>query len=195
MITGQHLLSYPDSDSHYAPSRTLSRSALVSNQIAHALYRVCTRLASYGRVWKVLSRITLSTVLLTTLLAGIITPTDVCALMCAHHSPAGTQHHCGKDSDQMSGMPHNHSAIHHSGIRDIRLVVAAQSCGTDCAAAERINISRKVVPQLKVVQTGAVVLDACAKFLSPHLEGSWSLNSGPPSFPSAHAASYGILRI
>jgi hypothetical protein len=161
------------------------------------LYRVCTRLASYGRVSKVYSRITISIVLLTTLLAGIITPTDVCALMCAHHSPAGTQHHCGEDSDQMSGMPHNHSAIHHSGIGDIRLVVATQSCGTDCAAAERINISRKVVPQLTAVQTGAVVLllDASSKFLAPQVVAAWSLDSGPPSLTSAHTPSYSVLRI
>jgi len=194
--TGHHLLSYPDYDSHHAPSRTLSRSALVSSQIPHALYRICTRLASCGRVSKVFSRITISIVLLTTLLAGIITPTGVCALMCARHSPAGTRHHCGEDSEQMSGMPHNHSAIHHSGIGDIRLVVvAAQSCGTDCAVAERLNGSRKVVHQVAVVQTGALVLEATFKFLTPHLESAWSLDNGPPSFPFAHTASFSILRI
>ena len=39
----------------------------------------------------------------------------------------------------------------------------------NCAKAEGLNISRKVVPQVTVVQTGAVVLDA-TEFLAPHLE-------------------------
>jgi hypothetical protein len=75
-------------------------------------------------------------------------------------------------------------------------VVEALSCKTGCDIAERLNISRKVVPQVTVVQTGAVVLDATSKFLAPHLEDGWSLGSGPPSLsPSAYTASYSILRI
>jgi hypothetical protein len=95
----------------------------------------------------------------------------------------------------MPGMAHHHSAMHHSAMGDITLVVAAQSCGADCAVAERLNIARKVVPQLTVVQTGAVVPEASSRFLGPHVEGTWSLDSGPPSFPSVHTASYSILRI
>jgi hypothetical protein len=76
------------------------------------------------------------------------------------------------------------------------LVVEALSCKTGCAIAERLNISRKVVPQVTVVQTGAVVLDATSKFLVPHLEDGWSLGRDPPSLsPSAYTASYSILRI
>ena len=96
----------------------------------------------------------------------------------------------------MPGMAHNHSAMHHAAVGDMTLVAwQAQSCQTDCAVAERLNISRKVVPQVTVVQTGAVVLDAIPKFLAPHLESAWNLDSGPPSFPSAYTASYSILRI
>jgi hypothetical protein len=95
----------------------------------------------------------------------------------------------------MPGMAHNHSATHHSVVGDMTFVVEARSCQTDCAVAEQINISRKVVPQVTVVQTGAVILDATSRFLAPHLESAWSLDSGPPSFPSACTAFYSILRI
>jgi hypothetical protein len=46
-----------------------------------------------------------------------------------------------------------------------------------------------------VVQTGAVVLDATSKRFAPQLESAWSLDSGPPPFPSAYTSSYSILRI
>ena len=95
----------------------------------------------------------------------------------------------------MPGMAHKHSAMHHSGIGDITLAAAPQSCRTDCAVAERQNIARKVVPQVTVVQTGAVILDASPKFLDRDFETAWSLDSGPPSFRSAHTASYSVLRI
>ena len=136
-----------------------------------------------------------SMVLLMALLAGTVSPTAVCALMCDRHSGAEAHHHCDQGSDQMPGMAHNHSAMHHSGIEDITLVVAAQSCRTDCAVAERQNIARKVVPQVTVVQTGALILDAGPKSLDRDLETAWSLDSGPPSFRSANAASYSVLRI
>jgi hypothetical protein len=95
----------------------------------------------------------------------------------------------------MPGMAHNHSAMHHSSIEDNTLVVAAQSCRTDCSVAERLNISRTVVFQVTVVQTGAVGLYATAKFWAPLVESVWSLDSGPPSFPSANTDSYSVLRI
>jgi hypothetical protein len=95
----------------------------------------------------------------------------------------------------MSGMAHSHPAMHHSVIGAMTLLVQAQSCQTDCAMIEQLNISRKVVPQVTVVQTGAVVLDATSKFLAPHLESAWSLDSGPPFLPSAYTAAYSVLRI
>ena len=96
----------------------------------------------------------------------------------------------------MSGMAHSHSAMHHSLIGAMTLLVQAQSCQTDCAVVEQLNISRKVVPQVTVVQIRAVVLDAAtSKFLAPRLESAWSLDGGPPTFPSAYTASYSVLRI
>jgi hypothetical protein len=95
----------------------------------------------------------------------------------------------------MPGMADNHSAMHHSMVGDMTLVWQAQSCMTGCATAGPLNISGKVVPQVTVVQTGAVVLDANSKFLASCLESVWSLDSGPPRFPAGYAASYSILRI
>jgi len=134
-------------------------------------------------------------VLLTALLAGTLSPIGLCALVCERHSRAEAHHHCSKDSDPMRGMAHNHSAMHQYVVGDMIFVVGAQSCQTDCAGVEQLNISRKVVPQVTVVQTGAVVLDATSKFFAPHLEGAWSLDSGPPPFPSADTSSYSVLRI
>jgi len=95
----------------------------------------------------------------------------------------------------MPGMAHDHSAMHNSAVGDMTLVVQAHSCQSDCAVAERQNVARKVVQQVIVTQTGAVVLDASPKLLDRDLESAWSLDSGPPSFPSTHAASFSILRI
>jgi hypothetical protein len=100
----------------------------------------------------------------------------------------------------MPGMAHDHSAMRHQAVGDLALVevtvvVGAQSCQTDCAVVEQLNSSRKVVPQVTVVQTGGVVLDATSKFLAPHVESELSLDSGPPSLPSVYTASYSILRI
>lgn len=92
----------------------------------------------------------------------------------------------------MPGMADDHSAMHHG---DMTLVVQAHSCLSDCAVGERLNTSRKLVPQLTVVQTDAVILDASPKCSDRDLENEWSFNSGPPSFPSGYTASYSILRI
>jgi len=142
-------------------------------------------------------RTSTSIVLLAVLLAGSISPIGVCALMCERHSRATVaQHDCHQDSEPMSGMAHSHSAMHHSLIGAMTLLVQAQSCQTDCAVVEQLNISRKVVPQVTVVRIRAVVLDAAtSKFSAPSLESAWSLDSGPPSFPSAYTASYSVLRI
>jgi hypothetical protein len=95
----------------------------------------------------------------------------------------------------MPGMAHHHSAMHHSIVGAMTLVAQGQSCKTGCATAGRLNIARKVVPRVTVVQTGAVVLDATSKLLAPHLESACSLANGPPSLPSACTASYRVLRI
>lgn len=95
----------------------------------------------------------------------------------------------------MPGMAHHHSAMHRSIDETMTLAVEGRSCKTGCATAERLNISRKVVPRVTAVQTGTVVLETTSKFSAPHLESAWSLDKGPPSLPSAYTASYSILRI
>jgi hypothetical protein len=141
------------------------------------------------------SRTVASMVLLITLLSGTVSPMAVCVLMCDRHLRADVHHHCGQDSDPMPRMAHHQSAVHHCAVGKMTLVVQAQSCQTDCAAAERVNIPRKVVPQVTVVQTGGIVLGTTSKLLAPHLESACSLDSGPPFLPSAYTGSYSILRI
>ena len=136
-----------------------------------------------------------SVALLTVLVAGIITPTGVCVLMCERHSRAESQRHCSKPSDAMPGMVHDHSAMIHPGIEAMSSMLVSQSCRSNCVTAERLNVSRKVVPQVTVIERGPVVLDSTAEFLMPDPANAWSSDYSPPSLPSASAASFSILRI
>ena len=136
-----------------------------------------------------------SIVLLTVLLAGIITPTGLCALMCERHSRAESQRHCSQPSDTMPGMAHDHSAMKHSGVKATSALLMSRSCETNCFTVERLNASRRVVPQVTAVQTGTVVLVTAAKLLVPDPAAAWTLDSGPPSPPSGYAASFSILRL
>ncbi len=74
-------------------------------------------------------------------------------------------------------------------------VLMSQSCQTNCVTAERLNVWRKVVPQVTVVRSGAVVLGTTAEFLAPEFTVAWGLDSGPPARLPARAASFSILRI
>jgi len=92
-------------------------------------------------------------------------------------------------------MDHGHSAMNHPAFEGTRLVVVSQSCQTNCVIAERLNVSRKVVPPLTVVQAGAVALKAAAKFVAPDPAAAWSADGGPPAPPTARGAAFSILRI
>jgi len=126
---------------------------------------------------KVARRTATSIVLLIVLVAGIFTPTAFCALMCERHTRVESSRHCIPAAEVMS------------------LVMVSQSCQTDCVTAERLDASRKVVPQVTVVQTTSVVPDTTADSLVPDFSAAWGLNSGPPALPYARAASFSILRI
>ena len=140
------------------------------------------------------SRTGTSIVLLTVLLAGI-TLTGVCALMCERYARTENQRHCSQPSDSMPGMAHDHSAMNHPGVEAVSVVLMSQSCQTNCNTAERVNVWRNVVPQVTVIRSGAVVMGTTAEFLAPDFSGAWGLDSGPPAPPTAHGASFSILRI
>jgi len=74
-------------------------------------------------------------------------------------------------------------------------VLMSQSCQTNCVTAARLNVWRRVVPQVTVVRSGAVVLGTTAEFLAPEFTAAWGLDSGPPARLPARAASFSILRI
>jgi hypothetical protein len=135
-----------------------------------------------------------SIVLLTVLLGGTIAPTGVCALMCVRHYRAESPSHCNH-SNGMPGMVHDHSTMNHPRIKSMSPVLVSQSCQPNCSTAERVNVSRNIVPQLTIVQSGALFLDTTAEFLAPNPAAAWSMDNGPPSSPSAYAASFSILRI
>jgi len=144
---------------------------------------------------KVARRTATSIVLLSMVVAGIFTPTAFCALMCERHTRVESPRHCVQSSDTMPGMVHDHSGMNPSAVEAMSLVMVSQSCQTDCVTAERLDASRKVVPQVTVVQTISVVPDTTADSLVPDFSAAWGLNSGPPALPYARAASFSILRI
>ena len=167
--------------------QTPSRRDLVT-EFAHLIW-------SKVQFPKVVRKTATSIVLLTVLLAGIITPTGLCALMCERHSRLESRGHCSQPSDAMPGMAHDHSAMKHSVVKATSARLMSRSCETNCSTAERLNASSRVVPQVTVVQTGAVVLNAVAKLLVPDPAAVWILDSGPPSPPSKYTVSFRILRI
>ena len=135
-----------------------------------------------------------SIVLLTVLLAGI-TPTGVCAFMCERQARAESQRHCIQPSDSMPGMAHDHSAMDHPGIEAVSTVLVSPSCQTGCATTERLSVWRKIVPQVTVVRSSAVVLSTAAEFLALDFTAAWGFDSGPPAPSPPHLASFSILRI
>jgi hypothetical protein len=136
-----------------------------------------------------------SIVLLMVLLAGI-TPTGVCALMCERQALSESQRHCNQPSDTMPGMADDHSAMNHPPrIQAMSPVMVSHSCQSNCVTEERLNTSRKIVPQVTVVEGDAVVLDTTADFPAPHPAAAWSSDSSPPYSPPAYSASFSILRI
>jgi hypothetical protein len=143
---------------------------------------------------RVLRRTATSIVLLVVLIAGI-TPTGVCALMCERLARTESPRHCSQPSYSMSGMAHDHSAMNHPRVQAMSPVMVSHLCQTNCVAAERLNASRKIVPQVTVVESGAVVLDTAADFVRPDPATAWSSDSSPPYSTSVYSASFSILRI
>lgn len=150
---------------------------------------------------KVPHRTTTSIVLLAVFVAGILTPTGMCALMCERHGRAESERHCVSASetmqgmDAMPGMAHDHSAMDRPAVEALSLVMVSQSCQTSCVRAERLNVSKKIVPLVTGVQTAAVVLDRTSEFLAPGFTAEWGLDSGPPACIHTRSASFSILRI
>jgi hypothetical protein len=110
----------------------------------HARVRVCVSRTTCGTVLRVAPRITTTIVLLTALLAGIITPAMACALMCDRHPRVESQRHCDQPSDSMPGMVHRHSAMMQPDVGATSLMSVSQSCRSNCVTTERLNVSRKI---------------------------------------------------
>ncbi len=74
-------------------------------------------------------------------------------------------------------------------------VFGSQSCHMNCVTAERLNVWRKVVPQVTVVRSGTVVLGTTAEFLALDFTAAWGLDSSPPARLPARPSSFSILRV
>jgi hypothetical protein len=172
---------------------TISRARLL-NLVGVSVRRFARLIQSKVQFSKVPRRTSTSIVLLTVLLAGI-TPTGFCALMCERHAPEESRHHCSGPSNNMPGMAHDHSVMDHLSIEVVSAVSLSQSCRANCATAERLNVRGKVVPEVTVVRSGAVVLSKTIEFLAPNCIAVWGLDSGPPAPHPVRAASFSILRI
>lgn len=133
--------------------------------------------------------------LLSVLVAGILSPSGLCALMCERRSQAETRQRCGHAEDSMSGMMHHHSAtMNHADIDAVTPLWAPQLCPANCDAAERVSLSKKTA-QVKVTYSGTGVPDITAHFLLADLADAWRSDGGPPARGTAFAATFSILRI
>jgi hypothetical protein len=83
----------------------------------------------------------------------------------------------------------------HLGVEAVSAVSLSQSCRTNCATTERLNLWRRVVPEVTAVRSSAVVLSKTIEFLAPNCIAVWGLDSGPPARRRVRAASFSILRI
>jgi hypothetical protein len=135
-----------------------------------------------------------SIVLATVLLAGNA-PTSVCALMCQRQAQAKGQRHCSHPPESMPGMVHDGSAMNDPGVEAVSAVLVSQSCQTNCTTTERLSVWRKIVPQVTVVRSRAVVLSTTAEFLALDFTAAWGFDSSPPAPSPPHLASFSILRI
>ena len=133
--------------------------------------------------------------LLTVLLTGIVAPSGLCVLMCERDSRTESQRHCIQSSDTMPGMAHHHSTMNHPAVQVTSLVMVSHSCQSNCVTAERLNASRRAIPQVAVVESGPFALDTAAEFATPDLVAAWSSDNSPPYSPAAYTASFSILRI
>lgn len=115
--------------------------------------------------------------------------------MCERHVRLESQHRCGESLDAMPGMVHHHSITAHAEPDAVIPVLMSQSCPSNCDTVERLNLSRKVVPQVTVAQTGVVVSQTTVKFIAPDPATAWSSDSDPPLSPTAFTVSCSILRI
>jgi hypothetical protein len=181
--------------SQYLPGPSSEPSRTAACRRPMLLWRRFARLAqSKVQFSKVPRRTATSIILLTVWLAGI-TPTGFCALMCERHAPPESRHHCSGPSNKMPGMAHDRSAMDHLSVEAVSAMSVSQSCRTSCATTERLNVWRKVVPQVTVVRSRAVVLSKTIEFLAPNCIAVWGLDSGPPARQRVRATSFSILRI
>jgi hypothetical protein len=170
--------------------------AVVRKPLRGFAHLICSEIESP----KVAHRTTTSIMLLAVLVAGILAPTGMCALMCERHARADIRRHCVSSSammsgmDTMPGMAHDHSAVDSPAVEALSLVMVSQACQTSCVTAERLNASKKVVPAGTVVQIAAVVLDPTTEVFLP-FTAAWGLDSGPPTPSHARSVSFFILRI
>jgi hypothetical protein len=85
--------------------------------------------------------------------------------------------------------------MNHSGAEAMDGVLVSQSCHMNCVTAERLNVWRKVVPQVTLVRSRAALLGTTAEFLVLDFTAAWGLDSSPPARPPAREAFFSILRI
>jgi hypothetical protein len=85
--------------------------------------------------------------------------------------------------------------MNHPGLEAMSAVLVSQSCETNCTTTERLNVWRKIVPQVTVVRSSAVVLSTAAEFLALDFTAAWGFDIGPPAPSPPHLASFSILRI
>ena len=152
--------------------------------------RVCTWHTLQGRVFKVALRTSTSILLVSVLVAGILSPSGLCILMCRHQFRAESKRPCAHPQDPMPGMMHYRSSATTHPDRD---TVTAR-CSSNCDEVERLNLPRKPTGQVTPQRAGIRDLDKLNRVAAPETARAFVVYGGPPDRYNTGPA-FSVLRI
>src|SRR5580658_5195049 len=119
----------------------------------------------------------------------------MCSRMCEPRIRAESQRGCDQSFDSMPGMVHERSAVKGPTLDAVSPLLTSESCCPNCATAERLYLSRKIIAQARAFQTGVGPFDTAVTLLALDTVAGSGSNGGPPAAPYARAAAFSILRI
>ena len=151
---------------------------------------ICTWRMQQGRVSQVALRTSTSILVLSVLVAGILSPSGLCAFVCQRHTRAESPRPCSHASDSMSGMMHQHTAA----ITAPDLGALNRSCASTCDAVALLDLSRKPAAHVTTGQSYFLVSHSTSRVPDPEIATVLGSPGGPPGLRKAMPAC-SVLRI
>ena len=151
---------------------------------------ICTWRVRQGRVSEVALRTSSSILLLSVLVAGIVSPSGLCAFACQRHPRAEVQHPCSHARDSMSGMMHHYSAA----MNDPDIEALMGSCPSSCDAVALLKLSTKPTAPVRTGQISVLMPHSTSRVAVLHIATAFSSPGSPPGLRKAMPP-YSILRI